>query len=366
MSFGKYWQTLVCALPLCSVVQTRICEGASGAPRSIDYPKLGAVLPSEFISDAGATSIRETASVLEPKIVWEIPIGPHAQEPKVGSINASLAAEELARWNIGGNGSATYVSNRIGYHPGTRVVVDVEASETSRTQASKTRLIRHYLAEFRNLGYWPYRLCFESAAREIHSKGGDTWMQVRINSQGRVMVAKLRRMNVDPPQIATCILNATRSIKLIRTASIAVAIMMRVRVFPGDAPLSITGKSQAGKATVERNHIRSALESVKDTIEQCIRDGIAQDPRLWGRLAMLLQFNELGQMVRSDEYDSHFPDSSVVKCANLALSEMHLARAPEPTAIIVALRVGTLPTSIGEPNAEQRPPKEATSNSSGH
>ena len=366
MTFGRYWQTLVWAFLLCSVVQSRICEGASVGPRTVDHPKLGAASPREVTSDAGVTSIGETASVLEPKIMWETPVRPHVQEPSVGGINASLAAEELARWNMGGNGNAAYVSNRIGYHPGTRVIVDVEASGTSRTHASKTRVIRNYLAEFRNLGYWPYRLCFESAAHENHSKGGDTWMQVLINKQGRVVVAKLRRTNVALPQIAACILNATRSIKLFRTPSTAAAITMRVRVYPGDAPLSVTEKSQAGKATVEGDHIRSALESVKNAVEQCVRDGIAQDPRLWGRLAMLLQFNELGQMVRSDEHDSHFPDSSVVKCVSLAFREMHLAGPNEPTAMIVALRVGTLPTSIGEPNAEQRPPKEATSNSSGH
>ena len=118
------------------------------------------------------------------------------------------------------------------------------------------------------------------------------------------------------------------------------------------------------RSTVEPENIRSALSSVKKTVEQCIRVGFSQDPSLWGRLALQLQFNRQGQMVRSDEYDSHFPDASVVKCASLAFRELRLAPQPEPTTIIVGIRIGTLPTLIGESNTELRPRNRASSNSS--
>ncbi len=43
---------------------------------------------------------------------------------KSGRIQAAGEDEVLAQWNVGGTGDPAFVSNRSGYHPGARVIVD--------------------------------------------------------------------------------------------------------------------------------------------------------------------------------------------------------------------------------------------------
>jgi hypothetical protein len=358
LTSSKYRQTLIGALLLCISSPSEVCFGAAGPqiaiPQRTAYAEVGGAATSDVKSDAGAPASRTPDNRAEAKIVWELPAELHVREPSIGGINASLVAEELARWNIGGNGSATYVSNRAGFHPGTRVIVDVAARGTVRTQSGKSGAIRHYLAEFRNLGYWPYRLCFESFASEVHSKGGDAWIQVQVNKHGRVVTSRLLKSSYDHPPIAQCISSATRSIRLSRNQTTGATLNLRVRVFPGDAPLAANRKLSEGKAAIEPSLLRAALSTVENAVGQCIQDGLGRDPKLWGRLAMLVQFNKQGRVVQSEEYDSHFPDVSVVKCINLAYRDLRLAPLTEQANVVVALRVGTLPTLIGETNIEPR------------
>jgi hypothetical protein len=361
MTSNKRWQTLVSVVIVCCA--PKLCYGTSGLTQNgsqagADHSEFAEAAKTDFKPDAAVSPSQGPLNAIERIISWELPIELHAKESSIGGINASYAAEELARWNIGGNGDANYVSNRLGYHPATRVIVDVEASDTRRNRVSETPLSRHYLAEFRNLGYWSYRICFESSELETHSKGGGVWMQVRINKRGHV-AAQLLKSNFDRSQTAVCILNATRSIALSRTTG---AILdLRIRVFPGDAPLSVNRKLSEDKIVVEPRLLREALRTVESAIVQCVRDGLGRDPRLWGRLAMVLQFNKQGQLVRSDEYDSHFPDASVVKCMNFVYRDLHLAPLAESTKVVVALRVGSLPKLTGESNVEPRQPARSPS-----
>jgi hypothetical protein len=368
MTSSKYWQPLVCALLLVNADPSRVCRAACwqqiASDEGIAPYEVGGAAASEW--DAGNPLSRNLIDGVEAKIVWELPPTRHAEESVVGGINASVAAEELARWNIGGNGDVNYVSNRTGYHPGTRVIVDVEASGTNRTRIGKFPRSRHYLAEFRNLGYWPYRICFESSARKVQSKGGDTWMQVRINKRGRVVAANLMKSSVDHPQIAACILNATRLIRLSGTQSTGAILNLRVRVFSGDAPLFANRILPDGKVVVEPGLLRVASNGIKGAVAQCVGAGLGRDPGLWGRLAVLLQFNRDGQVVRSDEYDSHFPDATVVECVNRAYRKLRIAPQTEPTIAVVALRIGTLPRFVGESNTELHSPTGAPLDLSKH
>ncbi len=357
MTSSNCWQSLLCGILLFNASTSKVCQGAPGLPQDAGPMALD---HSEFASSASNISWDAGAPLTRVEtIVWELPNGLPVRESSVGGINASLAAEELARWNIGGNGDPTYVSNRIGYHPATRVIVDAEAGRTHRTRIEKNPLFRRYLAEIRNRGYWPYRICFESSAREGHSKGGDVWIQVRINKQGRVAAAKLLRASIDHKQIAQCILNETRSIRIVRTQPTGAILNLRIRVFPGDAPLPAPRKLPENNGVIEQGRLREALCSVETAIELCVRDGHTRDPRLWGRLATLLQFSKQGQVIRSEEYDSHFPDASVVKCADLAYRELRLAPLAEQTSVVVSLRIGALPTLLGESSTEPLAPKNA-------
>lgn len=298
--------------------------------------------------DGGTALISATAIRDEMSFAWEPLTRIQPREHSKGTINESLADEAMARWNTGGNGNPRYVSNRIGYHPGTRVIVDGQVSGAARNSGGTLSTTRQLLAELRSLGYWPYRICFEVSARDIPVKAGDTWMHVKANMRGRV-TAKLLKSNLEKAQVAECILHATRSITLPHPLPIAASLSLRVRVFPGDAPLAASIDEESYHA-VDPDVAREAFGPVQHAIEHCVRDGIKHDPRLWGRLALLLQFDRHGRVMKATERGSHFPDVAVVSCSTSAARELRLPEMAEPRSIVVAVKVGTLAPLVLQPS----------------
>ena len=259
-----------------------------------------------------------------------------------------------------------YVSNRIGYHPGTRVIVEAEASRGTPIRSDKSSVIRQYLAEFRSLGYCPYRICFESTARDPPAKGSDTWMRVRANPRSRFVTAKLIKSDFDRAQINECILHATRSIRLRHPLLFGAFFTLRVRVIPGDAPLAPAVSMTERPSTVDPVVFREAFGPIQESIEHCIREGFRHDPKLWGRMALLLQFDRAGRVVSATEHNSHFPDPSVVRCSTLAAHELRLPELVEPGSILIALKVGALPPSSDDSTGQQQEPPQTSPISATH
>ena len=289
----------------------------------------------------------------EPEISWES--APELRTQPDESVSGSLATESLARWNIGGNSDASYVSNRTGFHPGTRVIVEIVPSRQSRATQALPTTTRRYLAAFRNFGYWPYRICFESSARANGSSGGDTWLRVKTNGLGRVVSAKLVKSNIDLPPISDCICRATRSLDLHRPNLPGAAFMLRVRVFPGDAPLPSHVRpddSDTGNWTLRRG----AFELVRGSVEPCIRQAFTRDAKLWGRLALRLRVDKEGRVLDAAEAGTHFPDRQAVSCSTSAALQLRLPDVNRAGWLNVALRAGMLPPLVGEKVGDSREP----------
>lgn len=279
---------------------------------------------------------------------WEPAARPLASKRANGTINASLADEGLGRWNIGGNGDATYISNHRNYHPGTRVIVEIGSLGLPRREVPKSSIIWQYLAEFRNRGYWPYRTCFEATARDIPSKGGDTWIGVQVNARGRGVSSRFLKSNINRPQIADCIVRATRLISLRRPPQRWANFTLLVRVFAGDAPLTASTSIDAKSSTIDQHAFTTAFRPIQKSIEECVRTGLDRDPKLWGRMALLLYLDNHGRVARATEHESHFPDPSVVKCSVDAAQTLWLPNATKGGLHLIALRVGAMPPIVSE------------------
>jgi hypothetical protein len=93
---------------------------------------------------------------------------------------------------------------------------------------------------------------------------------------------------------------------------------------------------------------RQAIVPVQQSIENCVRDGVRRDSKLWGRLALQLQIDGHGRVVAAAEYNSHFPDLAVVECSTLVARDLRLPDPTEPGSIVLALKVGTLPPLVAE------------------
>jgi hypothetical protein len=297
-------------------------------------------------TDAAVGVVGSGSADLLTDISWEPLSKPEATSRNKTTIATSLAAEEAARWNIGGNGDPSYLSSRSGYHPGTRVVVEIQPLGHSRTSRESTTL-RRYQVVFRNLGYWPYRICFESFAEITPNRGGETWIQVRTSGQGRVIGTRLLGSNLAQAEMAACLFKATRSITFDRQNLPRAAFALRVRVFPGDAQLPPVVRDDR-LHTIDFSANPVAFGLIREPVELCIREGRKHDARLWGRLALSLRVDEQGRVVSASQYGSHFPDSTTVTCSTSAMLRLQLPGIAGPGALRVAARVGKLPQSMSE------------------
>ena len=327
-------------------------ETDAGLTRSHSDAQVGSLTSTSF--ENATSDPAHPDRTINTMLDWEPAARPRENERPKANINTSLADEKLGRWNIGGNGDATYISNRRGYHPGTRVIVEILSPNLKRGEAPKTPNIRHYLAEFRSRGYWPYRMCFEATARDNPTKGGDTWIRVQFNAHGRGITSRLLKSNINRPQIAECLARATHLISLQRLPRIGANFTLAVRVLPGDAPLIPSSSIDFKTIKVDPGKFTTAFLPTQIAIEACVRAGLDRDPKLWGRLALLMYLDNLGRVVQAVEHESHFPNSSVVKCSVDAARALWLPNISKAGWYLIALRVGTIPTIATELTDESR------------
>ena len=280
------------------------------------------------------------------EIRWESHVSARTRNRPDGAINVSLADEELARWNMGGNSDAGYIANRRTYHPGTRVIIDVQlppSGTSARSSASR------YLADIRNRGYWPYRICFETALNQPPNKGVDTFIRVAINRKGQITRTRLVQTTTKERGLGECLLQATRSITLHSTIATA-GLTLRIRLHPGDAPLSAYEDVTTGGPTIELATAENA-QPVKIGVESCIRAGLERDHFLWGRLELRIVLDAEGAPVHVSEHRSHFPDPTAVACTLAAVGALRFPNIHHPGPAKLAFRVGRPP---GERPSEDR------------
>lgn len=269
-----------------------------------------------------------------------------------GLVEASLADETLARWNLGGCGNERCKSGQPGFHPATRVVVEIPALGSAQLTLAARTTLNKYVAEFRNHGYWPFRACYEAAARENGSRGGDTRIRVRLGRKGQISQIDLVGTTTDHHSIASCIVGAAQTITLPPSNKRLSSFLVRVRLFPGDAPLEPQKLSSDSSERLDLTRYRPQLESLRKSIEDCADRALKRDPKLWGRIAMSIHIDGQGRVADFTEIDSHFPDSATLECARDAAYQYSFPSPPSARLIQLAIRVGQL---LPNASASSRP-----------
>jgi hypothetical protein len=278
---------------------------------------------------------------LTPRIEWE-PWNPDgAVTPLVtGSIEASLANETLGRWNVGGCGASTCASNRPGFHPGTRVIVETHPISPHSKQRD-VGLLPKLQADFRNRGYWLYRNCFEATARNSQSSGGDIWLRVQV-SRGAVTQSQILSATIRQRSIAYCVKVSTRTIRLSSLLKHAFAFNLRVRLFPGDVPLLPTRRPVTRVEQLNPTRFGATIDPIRRAVEECALQGLQRDPALWGRIALQVQVRLDGHVGDVREDDSHFPDRAVLECCRRSILDRTLGGPPVLGEVRLAIRLGEL------------------------
>lgn len=286
-----------------------------------------------------------------PRVLIERPYSIQGH-PRLGTEMATLERdEELFQWALGGSSDPAHPANRSGYHPATRVVVDVRL--LSRAPLGSTKRIERVA---RSNGYWPLRACFEQAQRSSPKPERGARVRLTLSASGRVLGSRL----LDAPpdrEYARCVLERVRKLDFSPGFTRKLDVEISVKQWPGHAPVPPRAPDDAPRFRAS-NELLAACEGLSPALTACYQAGLARDPKLWGRLALSLNLDAVGVVQNATEVETHFPDPNLVECARQAVSGARLV-AGEVAQLTLAIRFGQGVTTPPAPASPGTPPAPA-------
>jgi hypothetical protein len=287
-----------------------------------------------------------------------------------GPVQASVADEELARWNVGGTADPHYPSNKPGFHVAPRVMVDTTVRagwlpvRSSRPGVFSETAV---LAQTRNKGYWPFRLCFEAGLRQNAKLRGKSRLHFVIDVDGRARASRLVATELTDIEVARCVAARAGALKFAPPPRRRVPVELSVELSPGDAPLPelrLAGTDPPDATprplpVLDGRRVEELLLGALATATACFASRNAVEPFLWGRIGLRVDVDRHGN-VTVKEHESRFPDAEVVRCTAAAVQALPIANvATGPASFTWAVRFGSPPppTNVAATNqAENKGP----------
>jgi hypothetical protein len=313
--------------------------------------------------DAGVPGVAQAAGLVLPDAVRpEAVRGPGQRSRPDGAVQAAVADEDLARWNVGGTSDPRFVSNRPGFHVAPRVMVETFVRGGHLPARSNGKGILSelaVLAQTRNRGYWPFRLCYETGLRQNPKLRGKSSVHLTIDTRGRVSSSRVATTELADREVATCLAERAKELKFTPAPSRRTGVDIGVELSPGDAPLpelALSAPADVPEAILGRSDARRLEETLAGAVaaaSSCFAAGRALDPQLWGRIGLRFDVDRHGN-VTVREHESRFPDQGVVRCATAAIQALPLeGTLAGPISFAWGLRLGAPPQPPVAANANQ-------------
>lgn len=327
-------------------------EASPTAPPPVDAGR-GADAEAAVPVEAGAApaTATPTVEVEKPRKLYE------RTRPK-GAVYAAGRDQVLARWNVGGTGDPSFISNHHGYHPWPRVRVDTKILSRNlprRAPWNRRRGRRRHVlsvarvqAEARAKGYWKFRLCSEDGLRRDQKMHGQTILRFSITPHGHVTHAWLVKSKLTDKDVKSCLRHAVSKLAFKPAPHRRVDVQLSVKLWPGDAPVPLIGAPDPDKAPdnpgqLDAAAIQKATADVPAAVRSCYRNALERDPHLWGRIQLRVDLDKKGRVQHVAQDESHFPAPAVVRCAVAALGKCHFPPAKGGAlSFVYALRLGAL------------------------
>jgi hypothetical protein len=331
---------------------------ARSAGAAAEQPPSTSSSPSAFGDSPvaiGSAAPAEAVVSSPPQVLIEAPYSALGH-PRLATEMMTLARdEELFQWALGGSADPEHVSNRPGYHPATRVVVDVQLLSRAPKGAA-----RRLLTIARSTGYWPLRACFETAQRAAPKPERSARVRLTLGGTGKVLGS--RSMGPRPERdYARCVLERVRKLDFTPGFSRKLDIDVSVKQWPGHAPVPPRAPDDSPALHVSPDTAAS-LEAVAPALTACYEQGLATDAKLWGRIALRLELASDGAVQAASPVETRFPRPDVVECARQALLGARL-RSPGVSELTFAVRLGqgappAPPAALGAPPLSVEAPPE--------
>lgn len=318
----------------------------TGETRSRDPIGEASVAPR---SSATPAPLRSLLITIEP------PYSAHGHAPLATEMASLARDDDLFHWALGGSSDPTHPANHPGYHPATRVLVDVEL--LSRAARGSTQ---RALSITRSAGYWPLRACFETAQRSTPRTERRVRVRLSVGPGGKVLSARNLSESSEPDYVR-CIRERVRALDYRPGFGRRVDLVVSVKQWPGHAPTPPRAPALEPIVRLSPEAL-GHLQSLQPALTACYDRGLIDDSELWGRIALRLKLAEDGSVQVATPIETRFPNARVLECARQVLLRAHLG--PGETrefSFAVRLAQGGAPPApaIGAPAAPAAPAESA-------
>jgi hypothetical protein len=203
------------------------------------------------------------------------------------------------------------------YHPAPGIVVDVVDAQGGASAPALQRTAR-------NLGYWPFRQCYEDGLRRDQHLGGKVSLELAVSPSGAVDRSVVTGTTVRDEIVAACVAREAQHLALPSSESPTTA-RVDVSLAVGDEPVA------TGRPVPNAEPIRQSLRGSWSAARRCYASKLTSHPGIGGRMELHFHVRH-GEIVEVDEASAgesggHFGDPDVTRCV---LGVYRTARLPAP------------------------------------
>jgi hypothetical protein len=186
------------------------------------------------------------------------------------------------------------------FHPAPGIVVDVLEANGGASAADLQR-------DARNVGYWPFRHCYEEGLRRNQEMGGKVSLDVGVAPGGAVQSANVTGSSVHDDSVTLCVAREASHLSL-AGGETATSAKMTVNLATGDEPVPVP------HAAPHADDLREALHKEWPAVSQCYAGELAKHPDAGGRMELRFRVKSGGEIAEVAENDSRFGDVDVTRC----------------------------------------------------
>jgi hypothetical protein len=303
-------------LVVCAGALLLVSSGCAAAPQpSTAAPPVAP--PVAEAPDAVATTALAAPTESEPSAQLE-PLPPPAApaEPAPPPARSALLVDELPYYPVhlrahdvaperhrprrSSRAADERAASRRPYHPAPGVIVDVVSAEGGVPAADLQRIAR-------NLGYWPFRQCYEEGLRKDQRLRGKVSLDLVVHPTGAVDASAVAATTVRDEIVAACVAREARHLAFSSGESPTTA-KIDVSLALGDEPV-LTARPLPNAAP-----LRDALRESWDAVRTCYANELATHSDAGGRMELYFHVRHGVDVVDVDEGDSRFGDVDVTRC----------------------------------------------------
>jgi len=186
------------------------------------------------------------------------------------------------------------------FHPAPGIVVDINDATGGASSADLQRTGR-------NVGYWPFRHCYEEGLRRDQHMGGKVDLDLAVAPGGGVDRANITGATLHDESVVLCVAREAAHLALTPGES-ATSAKMELTLSTGDEPVP------EPHPVPHAEELREALRASWPAVKQCYAGGLSKHADDGGRLELHFHVKPGGEIAEVAEGDTRFGDVEVTRC----------------------------------------------------